>query len=95
MADVLAERRGLAPEAPGPRGRGLHGRRGAVAAAAAEGVAPRQQRARLLDGGPHCDSPRRRGGGVVGDSNSLLAGHGRGWVGGAVERASEIGRAHV
>jgi hypothetical protein len=62
-----------------------------AAAAAAGGVAPRQQRARLLDGGPHCDSPRgqprrRRharggcGGGVVGDSNSLANGRGRaGW----------------
>ncbi|CAO1945295.1 unnamed protein product, partial [Urochloa humidicola] len=52
VSDVLAERRGLAPQAPGPRP--LHGR--GRAAAAAGGVAPRQQRARLLNGGPHCDS---------------------------------------
>lgn len=61
MADVLAEGRGLAPQASGPRGRGLHRRGGA--AAAAGGVAPRQERARLLHGGPHCEcegeAPRR------------------------------------
>lgn len=33
VPDVLAERRRLAPEATGPRGRGLHRRRGAAAAA--------------------------------------------------------------
>lgn len=33
VPDVLAERRRLAPEATGPRGRSLHRRRGAAAAA--------------------------------------------------------------
>jgi hypothetical protein len=63
MPDVLAERRRLPPEeaapgAGGPRPRGLHGRRGL--APAAGGVAPREERARLVDGDPHCDFDGRR-----------------------------------
>jgi hypothetical protein len=90
MPDVLAERRRLPPEeaapgAGGPRPRGLHGRRGL--APAAGGVAPREERARLVDGGPHCDSDGRR---LWGVGRFEL---GRGWVGGrAGKRAGQRGR---
>ena len=82
VPDVLAERRGVAPKATGPRGRGPHRRRGAAAAAAGR-VGPRQERARLLDGGPHCEceaeppAPAPAAAGRAekrGDSNWLLAG---------------------
>lgn len=66
MADVVAEGR-LPPgagRALGPRGRGLHGRR----AAAAGGVAPREERvrlARVVPGGGklhcHCVAKAREG----------------------------------
>lgn len=62
MADVVAEGRlppGTGPR--GPRGRGLHGRR----AAAAGGVAPREERVRLVPGGRrlhcHCVAKAREG----------------------------------
>lgn len=103
VADVLAERRGLPAEeaAAGawwPRPRGLHGRRGP--AAAAGGVAPREERARLVDGDAHCGASKRPAAAraVVVRMRRFESAFGRarrGWVGAGCGAAGQRGREAV
>ena len=90
MADLLAEGRGLPPEAAaparGPRGGGQHGR---GAAAAAGGVAPVEERGRLGPGVRrlHCGGEGAR----EGSPGSGEVGVGQGAVAGGRRRRMERG----